>query len=99
MPTFAQKSIYVMVLCCVNKAWHAFVGQSLEWQAFEVVKSENMSYCQMVKWLSLKRRSFKDWLQFEVECFKYYLHMQNWMEPQKSRQFLTFVNASWFSIL
>jgi hypothetical protein len=45
MPTFAQKSIYVMVLRCVNKAWHAFVGQNLEWQALEVVKSENMSYC------------------------------------------------------
>ncbi len=26
-------------LCCVNKEWHASIDQSLEWQAFEVVKS------------------------------------------------------------
>jgi len=36
-------------LCRVNKAWHAFVSQSLERQALEVVKSENPSYHQTVK--------------------------------------------------
>jgi len=36
-------------LCRANKAWHAFVSQSLERQALEVVKSENPSYHQMVK--------------------------------------------------
>ncbi len=49
-------------LCCVNKAWHAFVSQSLERQALEVVKSENPSYHQTVKQLRLKRCSFLEWL-------------------------------------
>jgi hypothetical protein len=63
------------------------MGQSLEWQALEVVKSENLSFHQNVKWLRLKRHSFKERLQFEVECLKYCLHMQNLMEPKKQDNF------------
>jgi hypothetical protein len=46
-------------LHCVNKAWHASVGQSLEWQALKVVKSENLSYHQIVEWLCFKRHFLK----------------------------------------
>jgi len=59
------------------------MGQSLEWQALEVVKSENPSYHQIVKWLCFKRRSLKKQLQFGVEYLKYYLRMQNLVEPKE----------------
>jgi hypothetical protein len=76
-------------LCRINKAWHASIGQSLEWQALEVVKSENPSYHQIVKWLCFKKHFLKKRLQFEVEYLKYYLHMQNLMEPKEQ-------DNSWF---
>jgi hypothetical protein len=57
-----KKPFMLWQLCRVNKAWHAFVSQSLERQALEVVKSENPSYHQTAKQLHLKRCSFKEWL-------------------------------------
>ncbi len=45
MFAFAQNTSMLWRVNHVNKAWHTFIGQSLEWQALEVVKSENMSYC------------------------------------------------------
>jgi hypothetical protein len=39
-----KNPVMLWQLRCVNKEWHASVNQSLEWQAFEVVKSENMFY-------------------------------------------------------
>jgi hypothetical protein len=55
----------------------------LEWQAFEVVKSENPSYRQIIKQLHLKRHYVKKQLQFEMDGFKYWLRMQNLMAPNK----------------
>jgi hypothetical protein len=59
----------------------------LEWQALEVVKSENPSYHQIVKWLHFERRSLKEQLQFEAKYLKYYLNMQNLMEPKEQDKF------------
>jgi hypothetical protein len=39
-----KNSSMLWQLHCVNKAWHASIGQNLEWQAPKAVKSENLFY-------------------------------------------------------
>jgi hypothetical protein len=55
----------------VNKVWFKVVGKTSTWQALEIVKFNNASYCHIIIIQGLSKLFLKAQLNFELEYLQY----------------------------